>query len=105
MLRDGVSRVRPVLSVGFAGALLAGGEFEGVEARLRDAEGWLGGTTGIGEGSQAPAAEMIVVDDAEFRRLPAEIELYRAAQALVRGDGTGTARQARRDVEPSSAAS
>ena len=37
-LPDGVIRVRPVLSVGLAGALLAGGEFDGVEARLRDAE-------------------------------------------------------------------
>jgi LuxR family transcriptional regulator, maltose regulon positive regulatory protein len=79
LLPDEVVRVRPVLSVGFAGTLLAGGEFEGVEARLRDAEGWLDGATDIRPGSPAPAAEMIVVDDAEFRRLPAEIELYRAA--------------------------
>src|SRR5580693_1527898 len=43
LLPEEVVRVRPVLSVGFAGALLAGGEFEGVEARLRDAEGWLDG--------------------------------------------------------------
>ena len=96
LLPDEVVRVRPVLSVGFAGALLAGGEYEGVEARLRDAEQWLDGTTGIRQGSQAPAAEMVVVDDAEFRRLPAEIELYRAAQALTRGDGPGTVRHARR---------
>src|SRR5689334_19966799 len=103
LLPDEVVRVRPVLSVGFAGTLLAGGEYEGVEDRLRDAERWLGGATGIGEGSRAPAAEMIVVDDAEFRRLPAEIELYRAAQALVRGDGPGTVRHARRALERSPA--
>jgi ATP/maltotriose-dependent transcriptional regulator MalT len=103
LLPDEVVRVRPVLSVGFAGALLAGGEFEGVEARLRDAERWLGGATRIGEGSQAPAEEMVVVDDAEFRRLPAEIELYRAAQALARGDGPGTVRHARRALELSPA--
>jgi LuxR family maltose regulon positive regulatory protein len=103
LLPDEVVRVRPVLSVGFAGALLAGGEFEGVEARLRDAEGWLDGATGIRRGSHAPAAEMVVVDDAEFRRLPAEIELYRAAQALVRGDGPGTVRQARQALELSPA--
>ena len=103
LLPDEVVRVRPVLSVGFAGALLAGGEFEGVEARLRDAERWLDGTTGIGQGSQAPAAEMVVVDDAEFRRLPAQIELYRAAQALARGDGPGTVRHARRALELSPA--
>jgi LuxR family maltose regulon positive regulatory protein len=106
LLPDEVVRVRPVLSVGFAGTLLAGGEYEGVEARLRDAERWLGeatGGTGTGEGSQAPAAEMVVVDDAEFRRLPAEIELYRAAQALIRGDGSGTVRHARRSLELSPA--
>jgi LuxR family transcriptional regulator, maltose regulon positive regulatory protein len=103
LLPDEVVRVRPVLSVGFAGALLAGGEFEGVEGRLRDAEQWLAGTTGIRQGSQAPAAEMVVDDDAEFRRLPAEIELYRAAQALARGDGPGTVRHARRALELSPA--
>ncbi len=103
LLPDEVVRVRPVLSVGFAGALLAGGEFESVEARLRDAERWLDGATGMRQGSQAPAAEMIVVDDAEFRRLPAEIELYRAAQALARGDGPGTVRHARRALELSPA--
>jgi LuxR family maltose regulon positive regulatory protein len=103
LLPDEVVRVRPVLSVGFAGTLLAGGEFEGVEARLRDAEGWLDGAADIHQGSHAPAAEMVVVDNAEFRRLPAEIELYRAAQALARGDGPGTVRHARRALELSPA--
>ena len=42
---------------------------------------------------------MVVVDDEEFRRLPAEIELYRAALALVRGDGPGTVRHARRALD------
>jgi LuxR family maltose regulon positive regulatory protein len=51
LLPDEVIRVRPVLSVGFAGALLAGGEYEAVEARLRDAERWLDGATGIRLGS------------------------------------------------------
>ena len=40
-LPDEVVRVRPVLSVAVAGALLTGGELEGVEDRLRDAERWL----------------------------------------------------------------
>ena len=103
LLPDEVVRVRPVLSVGFAGALLAGGEFEGVEARLRDAERWLDGATGIRQGPQAPPGEMVVVDDDEFRRLPAEIELYRAALALTRGDEPGTVRHARRALELSPA--
>jgi LuxR family maltose regulon positive regulatory protein len=99
LLPDEVIRVRPVLSVGFAGALLARGELEGVEGRLRDAERWLDAAAGIRQGSQAPSAEMVVVDDEEFRRLPAEIELYRAAQALARGDVLGTARHARRTLD------
>ena len=94
-----VVRVRPVLSVGFAGALLSGGELEGVESRLRDAERWLDVTTGIDARSVARSAEMVVADEEEYRRLPAMIELYRAALALARGDVPGTVRHARRALE------
>ena len=45
------------------------------------------------------SAEMVVVDDEEFRRLPGTIELYRAALALARGDVPGTVRHARRALE------
>ena len=103
LLPDEVVRVRPVLSVGYAGALLARGELEGVEGRLRDAERWLDTAAGIRPGSQAPSAEMVVVDDEEFRRLPAAIELYRAAQALARGDVPGTVRHGRRALDLSPA--
>ena len=53
-LPDEVVRVRPVLSVAVAGALLAVGELEGVEGRLRDAERWLDATIAIREGSLSP---------------------------------------------------
>ena len=53
-LPDELVRVRPVLSVGYAGALLASGELEGVEARLRDAERWLDTTADIGERTPGP---------------------------------------------------
>src|SRR5438477_10119447 len=43
-LPDEFVHFRPVLSVGYAYALLSGGELEGVEARLSDAERWLGMT-------------------------------------------------------------
>ena len=46
VLPDEVVRARPVLSVSFAGVLLMGGELEGVEDRLRDAERWLAPATG-----------------------------------------------------------
>ena len=98
-LPEELIRVRPVLGVGLAGTLLAEGELEGVEVRLRDAEGWLDTTAGIRQGSPAASAEMVVVDDEEFRRLPPMIELYRAALALARGDAPGTVKHARRALE------
>jgi ATP/maltotriose-dependent transcriptional regulator MalT len=83
-------RVRPVLSVGFAGALLADGELDGVEGRLRDAERWL----------QAPAPEgMVVADEREYRRLPGGIELYRAALAIALGDPVEAVRHARQALD------
>ena len=46
-LPDEVIRVRPVLSVTFAGALLNTDEIEGVEERLQDAERWLDAATAL----------------------------------------------------------
>jgi LuxR family maltose regulon positive regulatory protein len=99
VLPDEVVRVRPVLSAYFAGVLLMGGELEGVEGRLRDAERWLEPATGGGAEPRTPSAEMIVADEEEYRRLPAVIETYRAGQALARGDAPGTVRHARRAIE------
>jgi LuxR family maltose regulon positive regulatory protein len=42
---------------------------------------------------------MVVADEEEYRRLPATIELYRAGQALARGDAPGTGRHAQRAIE------
>src|SRR3954453_22551712 len=94
-----VVQVRPVLIVGYAGALLLGGELEGVEARLEDAARWLDMTTGTHVGPEASPAGMVVVDDEEFRGVPGTIELYRAALALARGDVPGTEGHARRALE------
>jgi len=96
---DEVVRVRPVLIVAFAWVLLSVGEFESVEGRLRDAERWLDATTGTGAGSPAPPAEMVVANEEEYRRLPATIELYRAAQALARSEPLGAIRHARRALD------
>jgi LuxR family maltose regulon positive regulatory protein len=99
VLPDDVVQVRPVLSVYYAGALLIGGELEGVERRLRDAERWLEPATGDCAEPQVPSAEMVVADEEEYRRLPAVIEMYRAGQALARGDAPGTVRHAQRAIE------
>ena len=96
---DELVRVRPVLSVAFAGALLTGGELEGVEGRLRDAERWLGPAAGARAGSRSPPADMVVADEEGFRSLPGTIEMYRAGQALARGDSLGTVRHARRALD------
>jgi LuxR family maltose regulon positive regulatory protein len=88
-LPDELVNVRPVLSATYAWALLACGELEGVMARLDGAERWLDTTTdmaGVGERPKGRSAEMVVVDEAEFRRLPGAIAVSRAAHALALGN-------------------
>jgi LuxR family transcriptional regulator, maltose regulon positive regulatory protein len=75
-LPQDVARDRPVLAVGFVGALAAGNEFGEIEPRLREVERLLAG----------PADGLVVVDRAEFARLPVAIETYWSALALVGGD-------------------
>jgi LuxR family maltose regulon positive regulatory protein len=90
-LPDEVIRVRPVLSVDYAGTLMqAVGDLDGVEDRLRDAERWVEATTDMTN----PPAGMVVGDYGSFRRLPGQIAIYRAGQALIRGDVADTMRHA-----------
>ncbi|PYI66404.1 helix-turn-helix transcriptional regulator [Arthrobacter livingstonensis] len=100
LLPEELFGTRPVLSVSMAGALLAAGETTGVEERLLDAERWLGPAAGGSKG-RPPAPAMVVVDEEEFHRLPAAIDLYRAALALTRGNLTGAARHASRALDAS----
>jgi LuxR family maltose regulon positive regulatory protein len=94
-LPDELFHRRPVLSVYYAGALLLNGKLEGVESRLRDAERWLDTNTNRSERLEASSAEMVVVDEDEFRRLPGWIAIYRAASALALGDVPETMKYAR----------
>jgi LuxR family maltose regulon positive regulatory protein len=89
MLPDEVVRIRPVLSVVYAGILLTSGETEGVEARFLDAERCL----------DTRPAGMVVVDDEEFRRLPASIAVHRAGLALALGDLPTAVTLARRALD------
>ena len=81
-------RVRPVLAVGFIGALMSGGEFEGVAQRLDDVERLL----------TSPSGDRVVLDEAELARLPSAIAMYRAALALIGGDPSATVLHADRAV-------
>ena len=99
VMPDAVVQSRPVLAVGFAGALLSCGRLEGVERRLQDAEQWLDVSVGTAPDTGGVAAGMVVVDDDQFRLLPGLIALYRSAHALAVGDVTGTVLHARQAVD------
>ncbi|MEZ4863458.1 MAG: LuxR C-terminal-related transcriptional regulator [Caldilineaceae bacterium] len=95
-LPDELVQVRPVLSVGYAWTLLDGGELEGVEARLNDAERWLDSRAEVNQqpenalhDAETPplgTAGTRVVNEEEFRALPATIAMGRAYLARARGD-------------------
>ncbi|MFD3401206.1 LuxR C-terminal-related transcriptional regulator [Kribbella sp. NPDC058693] len=80
VIPEDVVRRRPVLAIGFVGALMASNEFTGVEQRLQDIERQLAG----------PADALVVVDREELERVPSGIETYRAALDLIAGKPTGT---------------
>jgi LuxR family transcriptional regulator, maltose regulon positive regulatory protein len=96
---DDLFEVRPVLAVGYVATRLVSGEIEGVEARLRQAERWLEPRAQAGEGSTGRSPDMIVVDEAAFRRLPGSIAMYRTALALAFGDVPGTIMHAQRVLD------
>jgi LuxR family transcriptional regulator, maltose regulon positive regulatory protein len=106
-LPDDLFRVRPVLTVAYAWALLNGGELEPAEARLGDAERWLDSSTERSERPQAPsspsvtkmASERVIVDEAQFRTLPASIATARAYLVQARGDVAGSVTYGRRALE------
>jgi LuxR family transcriptional regulator, maltose regulon positive regulatory protein len=88
-LPEEIIRARPVLCAGYAWALLDGGELEASEARLRDAERWL-------EGSPVG---MVVVDEEQFRCLPASIATAQAYRVQALGDIPGTIMYARQALD------
>ncbi len=90
-LPDEVIRVRPVLSNAYAGSRLVRSEIDGVEARLRDVERWLD------PNERSP--EMVVVDEDQFRALPAAIAVHRAGLARLLGDVSATVSYAERALD------
>ena len=98
-LPDELVRARPVVSVGYAAALMDGGELAAAEARLRDAERWLDTTADMNERPKVPSAEMVVVDEEQFRSLPVTIANARAYHAQALGDVPATVKYARQALD------
>ncbi len=88
-LPDDVIRDRPVLAIALIGGLMASNEFAGVRLRLDHVERLLA----------RPAADLVVVDRDELPHLPATVEMYRAALALVGGDTAGAIDRAGQAVQ------
>ncbi len=90
-LPDEMIRVRPVLSVYYALALLPA-ELDAAEARLRDAEQWLAQ-------NHDRATEIVVADKAELQSLPGTISVARAYRAGVLGDLPGIMEHAQQALD------
>ncbi len=99
-LPDDVVERRPVLAMGFVGALMANNDFADVDRRLDHIEQTLNtqdqAHTSRTAGIRTP---LVVVDEEELARLPGEIELYRAGLALLAGDPAATLDHAQRAVD------
>ncbi|MFC2030566.1 tetratricopeptide repeat protein [Chloroflexota bacterium] len=98
-LPDDLVRARPVLSVGYGWALLNSGELEAADARLRDAERWLEPTSDPNGRPGAPSVEMVVIDEEQFRSLPASIASARTYHAQALGDVASSVKHARRALD------
>ncbi|MEZ4865558.1 MAG: LuxR C-terminal-related transcriptional regulator [Caldilineaceae bacterium] len=92
-LPDELVRSRPVLSLGYAWALLNGGELEASAARLHDAERWLDTSAEMGD------ATMIVTDEKAFQSLAASVAAAYAFLAQAQGDTAGSITYARRALD------
>ncbi len=75
-LPEELIRERPVLSAGYAWALLENGHLADSKARLQDAERWL----------NASSSGMVVADDAQWQTLPASLAAAHAYYTLALGD-------------------
>jgi LuxR family maltose regulon positive regulatory protein len=107
-----VVRARPVLAVGFVGALMSSNEFTDVESRLSEVERQLPAIEAriaafSGDLAVMPSAAgpdvfgIVVVDDAELARVPSAVHLYRAGMSLVSGDLPATHEHAQRAIDAS----
>ncbi|MHC1781139.1 MAG: LuxR C-terminal-related transcriptional regulator [Anaerolineaceae bacterium] len=98
-LPEPLIHARPVLNVCYAYALLGRGEIEAAEARLKDAEKWLKPADNSTAQLESPSVGMVVVDQEQFKSLPAAIAVGRAYIAQAFGNIADTVRFARQALE------
>ncbi len=101
-----VIRRRPLLALGLVGGLMQNNEFGQAQELLGEVERWLPAIrTRLGLAADTDdepvdgvpgAADLVFVDLDALTRVPANVEMYRAALALVHGDPAGTIRHAER---------
>jgi len=89
-LPDDLVHVRPVLNLDYAWAFLNAGNLEAARSHLQDAERWL---------DTPPSEMMIVVDEDQFRFLPASIASAYSYTALAIGDVTNTVAYAQQALD------
>jgi LuxR family maltose regulon positive regulatory protein len=92
-----VFEIRPVLTMGLVGAHMSTGSIEGAEALLDSIERWFEPVPA--DDGSAPTAQMVVADQVEFVRLPAQAAIQRAGLALMADDTAGTIAHANRALD------
>ena len=96
---DEVIRRRSVLATFMAWSRLAGGDLEGVEAWLDDAERAVRATQDNGRELGPSLADAAKALEQELRHVPAMIAVYRASVAQARGDVDATVSHARHALD------
>ncbi|QVK20397.1 helix-turn-helix transcriptional regulator [Mycoplasmatota bacterium] len=86
MIPDELVRLRPVLSVGYAWALLDAGEIEGCEQRLQSAENCIEKISNNGMRNENSILDIVITDEEQYNMLPSIIATARAYLASVLGD-------------------
>ena len=90
LLPDDVVRTRPVLGVGFVGALAQVSDSTASPAGSTPSSRYAGPEPATAPWPAQPPPGCVVVDQEGYRGCPAQVEMYRAALALAAGDVGGT---------------
>lgn len=99
LIPDELVRLRPVLSVGYAWALLDTGEIESCEPRLQDAERAISAIQHKSDEPNDTSIQIVVADEVQFHSLPATIASARAYRSSALGDIDATIQHAERALK------